>query len=207
MLAGRLGDDRGELLRAHVGAGAAPAGDSGGNVAAGGARVLGFVADRALPADKRCHGCLVGIEDGEAVPLHLRLIAADDADFHFLVFGFARLRALISWTEYRRPERLQAFFTKSFVGGFQCPGCLICKIVLGCSCNARLRGLLVVLFGCKISVALIFRPLYLPLVKFIGQQNKQTMENEIAGWPLFWAGFVIVSALAVVVLDWLGGEV
>jgi hypothetical protein len=27
-----------------------------------------------------------------------------------------------------------------------------------------------------------------------------------AGWPLFWAGFVIVSALAVVVLDWLGGS-
>lgn len=95
----------------------------------------------------------------------------------------------------------------TFGCGFKCPGCLICKIVLGCSCSARLRGLLVALVGCKISVAFICLPLYRPLVKNIGQQTNKNMENEIAGWPLLWGGFVVVAGVLVVVLDWLGGEV
>ena len=59
---------------------------------------------------------------------------------------------------------------------------------------------------CKISVALICLSLYRPPVKFDGQQTNKNMENEIAGWPLLWGGFVVVAGVLVVVLDWLGGE-
>ena len=100
---------------------------------------------------------------------------------------------------------MQAISQNTFMGGFLCPGCFVCKILSCCYFNARLRGLRVVMVRRKISVALISLLLYLPPVKFIGQQNKQTMENEIAGWPLFWGGFVVVAGALVVMLDWLGG--
>ena len=32
------------------------------------------------------------------------------------------------------------------------------------------------------------------------------VDINAGGWPLFWGGFVFVAGVAVIVLDWLGGE-